>query len=70
MTRKSVTTLTLSVRMRLPPGATQSQAKEFLENAIEDRVKHEAAYTPALPIASLATQEIVIKTIAKTTAYL
>lgn len=70
MSRRSRTTLTLSLTFPLPPGATHTQAVEFIKSAIYDEQKEGAINAPKLPMSSLAVNEMILKIIDRKTHYL
>jgi len=66
MSKKSSTTLTLSVRLRLPPGAKRQDAIDFLREAMVER---RAGLLTARPMASIEMNEVIIKVLNSSTTY-
>jgi len=66
MTRRSVTTLTVSVALRIPPG---SNAKEVL-GYITSALRANKPLTLNAPLASLDTDSMIVKIINRETTYL
>lgn len=69
MSKRSRTTLTFSVRMPLPPGATQAQAREYTEEAIKNYA-HIAGTAITDSMRSIQSAEVLIKIINRETIYL
>lgn len=67
MSKRSRTTLTFSVRMPLPPGATAKDALAYVHSAI---TSWKGGMDPAEPITSLQSNEVLIKIINRETVYL
>lgn len=66
MSRRSRTTLTLQIKLPLPPGATQKDALAYVENALHS---HKGGMDPAEPITSLQANEIQVKIAKRETQY-
>jgi len=66
MSKKSSTTLTLSVRLRLPPGAKRQDAIDFLKDAMQG---NKAALMQAAPMKPLELNEVIIKVLNSSTTY-
>lgn len=67
MSRRSITTVTFRVKMRLPPGATIPQAQAFIRAGIEGAKR---GMPPQDPLASLDMHEVTIALEKRETAYL
>ena len=67
MTRRSVTTVTFRVKMRLPPGVKANEAKDFLDIAIQC---HRDSFAKTQPIAALDINEVIITIGERKTVYL
>lgn len=67
MSRRSVTTVTFKVRLRLPPGVAVKQAKLFLESAIREEPKRLSLQDP---LAALSLPEVFILLDKRETVYL
>ena len=74
MSRRSRTTITFTLRLPLPAGATTKGAQLFLFAALADRVRKQREALPAgAPndgMAGLALQEVLIKQTGRETQYL
>lgn len=67
MSQKSFTELTVSIRLRLPPGVTQEQTLEYVHEAVTCWKK---GGDPALPINSLDENSVVVRLLKRETTYL
>jgi len=67
MTRRSATSLSFQIRLRLPPGGTTKQALEFIMSAL---CEHKARMNQQAPLAALDTDSIVVKLQERKTTYL
>lgn len=66
MSRRSVTTITLQVRLRIPPGSNTAEVTEYIRNAIKNSVFPD----PATPLSALDTNSMIVKLEKKETTYL
>ena len=67
MSRRAVTTVTLQVRLRIPPGSNTAAVMEYVRSAIQsERGNYEAAD----PLASIDRESMVVKLEKKETTYL
>lgn len=67
MSKRSRTTLTFSVQMPLPPGATAKDAMAYVHNALTD---YKGGMDPAEPMMSMQANELQVKIINRETVYL
>ncbi len=67
MSRRSATTLSIEVRLRVPPGSNAAAVLEFMKIAI-NRLKDSKEL--AEPLASLDTDSMVVRVLKKETVYL
>lgn len=67
MSRRSVTTLTIQVRLRTPPGSNTAEVLEYVRSAVQS---YKGGGDPAAPISSLDTDSMIVKLEKKETIYL
>ena len=67
MSRRSVTTVTFSLRMRLPPGVTAKRARDFLRECL---LAGHYAVDQQAPLKSLSPHEVIISVAKRETQYL
>lgn len=67
MSRRSVTTLTIQVRLRTPPGSNTAEVLEYVRAAVQS---HKGGGDPTAPISSLDTDSMIVKLEKKETIYL
>ena len=67
MSKRSITTVRFSVKLRLPPGATIKAAKEFLQKAL---LNQKRVTSSKEPLGSLSLEEITVALLQKETVYL
>lgn len=70
MSKRSRTTLTIQIKLSLPPGATQKDALAFVYSAIEHAKDEKVEHFKEEPLASLQINEVIIKIVARDTVYL
>lgn len=70
MSKRSRTTLTFSVRMPLPPGATAAQAQRYTELAVKTYIDYMAGANIIKEMKGLQSAEVLIKIINRETVYL
>jgi len=78
MSRRSYTTLTIQVRLRIPPGSNAKEVLEYVRGALQlhkkSRVETGTEDTPRYkhdhPLASLDTDSMIVKLEKKETVYL
>ena len=78
MSRRTVTTLSIQVRLRIPPGSNTAEVLEHVRAAIKMYKDSEIAtglgprrrYQPSDPIAALDTDSMIVKLEKKETVYL
>ncbi len=70
MSRRQVTTISVQVRLRIPPGSNAAEVLEVIRCAIKAYQKELAGEQPARPVASLDTNEMIVKLQEKKTTYL
>ena len=66
MSRRSTTTISIQVRLRIPPGSNTAEVIEYVRNAIKNSVFP----NPATPLSSLDTNSMIVKLEKKETVYL
>lgn len=67
MSRRSVTTATFSLRMRLPPGVSPKRAQAFLKECL---LAGHYAVDQKAPLKSLSPHEVIITLAKRETQYL
>lgn len=67
MSRRVATTLTIQVRLRVPPGSNAAQVLEYVRASIQSR---KGGGDPTEPINSLDTDSMIVRLEKKETAYL
>lgn len=67
MSRRSATTLTIELRLRLPPGSNTAEILDYVRAAVGN---WKGGSDPVLPISSLDTNEMIVKLKKKETVYL
>jgi hypothetical protein len=67
MSRRSVTTITIQVRLRTPPGSNTAEVLEYVRNAMRS---YKGGGDPKEPINSLDTDSMIVKLERKETTYL
>jgi len=67
MSRRSARTVTISVKFTLPPGASQKDAVTYVRAAVGG---WKGGMDPSTPIASISTNELLVKVIKSETIYL
>jgi hypothetical protein len=72
MTRRSRTTISVTIRIPLPPGGNTAMALEFLRNAIKSATTAAKTDTlgPISPMASLQAEEVILTLGRRETVYL
>jgi len=70
MSRRSRTTITISLTLPLPPGAKQKDGLEFLQNAIRIHKNFLQNNAPAAPSSAIQLEEIVYRITNRETVYL
>lgn len=70
MTKRTSTTIVAQVRLRIPAGGNVNEAVEFIRTAINDRQDKLREFSPSAPMASLATQEVIVKLVERKTTYI
>lgn len=67
MTRRSVTTVAIQVKMRLPPGVKPLEAVEYVKSAVKTWA---GGLDPQTPMFALQPEEVIVKLQARDTVYL
>ena len=67
MSKRQTTTISIEVRLRLPPGSNTAEVLQYVRDAIQS---HKGGGDPAEPINSLDTNEMIVKLKKKETVYL
>lgn len=70
MSRRSYTTVQLSVKMRLPPGSTQKDAIALIINSLRNEKEAMMTEKSQNPITAISLTEITVELIRKETVYL
>lgn len=72
MSRRTSTTLSIQVRLRVPPGSNTAEVLAYLRGAIVDQVVRDNTIPHQLekPIAALDTDSMIVKLERKETVYL
>ena len=67
MSKRSRTTLTIQIKLPLPPGAVQKQVEPWLLEALRKAVKE---YPEPVAFGNLQVAEVQVKIVARDTVYL
>jgi hypothetical protein len=67
MSRRLVTTITVSVRLRIPPGSNAKQVLAYIGNAL---ALHKEGGDKKQPINSIDTDSMAVKLVSRETTYL
>ena len=70
MSRRSVTTLTIQVRLRTPPGSNTAEVLAFVRDAIEAKLELDRSLAPKAATSSLDLNSMIVKLERKETVYL
>lgn len=70
MSRRQVTTLSVEVRLRTPPGSNTAEVLTFIRNALEEAKSVGHSLAPANPVYTVDTKEMIVKLLKKETVYL